>query len=407
MTKPRLLMLACYFPPVNAVGSVRTANVAKYLARAGWEVDVVTPAPHVWRPSMTNGVAPTANVRRLDTGYHWRQLSPGFTQCGDGVLSRFAGKALRYAARKLDIEAESGWIRAARRRLQELDPEAADLVLASASPFGSLALAAEVAQRLGVPYVLDYRDSWTRNPHIARPPSKRKIATERELVCNAAAVTVISESMREDFEQAYGTTNVHVLTNGFDPEEIAAVEPMPFERPAFVYSGSFYVPKRVIDPVFAALAKMKDEPSWQFHYFGNGTGLVTAAAQRAGIADRVVLHGRVERQTALAATKGATASVVITSVLAEPDPEDRGIITGKLFEVLGCGTPMLLVAPRDSDAAAIANGATHVSAGETDRMEAFFREALHDPSTRQPAAQEYAWPSIAARLDALLREAIG
>jgi hypothetical protein len=107
-TKPRLLFLACYFPPVNAVGSVRTGNVAKYLGRLGWEVEVVTPAPHIWRESFLNPTEPMTHVTRLETGYHRRLLSPGFTRSGDGLLSRVAGKALRVTARRLDATRRRG-----------------------------------------------------------------------------------------------------------------------------------------------------------------------------------------------------------------------------------------------------------------------------------------------------------
>ena len=47
--RPKLLFLVWNFPPVQAIASVRTWNVAKYLARLGWDVTVVTPRPELWR----------------------------------------------------------------------------------------------------------------------------------------------------------------------------------------------------------------------------------------------------------------------------------------------------------------------------------------------------------------------
>ena len=40
---------------------------------------------------------------------------------------------------------------------------------------------------------------------------------------------------------------------------------------------------------------------------------------------------------------------MITSVAEEATIEDRGIVTGKVFEPLGLGTPILLIAPPGSD----------------------------------------------------------
>jgi hypothetical protein len=41
--------------------------------------------------------------------------------------------------------------------------------------------------------------------------------------------------------------------------------------------------------------------------------------------------------------------VVITSVFEETSLEDQGIMTGKIFECLGLGAPILLIAPPGSD----------------------------------------------------------
>lgn len=406
--KPRLLFLACYFPPVNSMGSVRAWNIAKYLSRAGWDVRVVTPAAGIWRESFRSEVEPQPGITRIDTGYRRRLLSPGYTRAADSLPARIAGKAMRFAARKLRIEAESGWVSAARATLSGLRRGDADLVLATASPFGSLFLAEEVAERIGVPCVLDYRDSWTLNPFASTPAPARYAALERRLVRNAAAVTVVSPSMREGFERAYGATNVHVLTNGYDPEELDAAVPMQFEDAAFVYAGNFYVPKIVIDPVFAALSRMTDVQGWTFHYFGGAGELVRAAAERFGITARVRTHGRVPRTTSLAAVKGADAAVVITSVFGNETPADREVVTGKLYEIIGSGTPALLIAPPLCDAVDIAGSAVeHVAGHDIDAMTAFFRNAVRHRGTRYTPPPEHAWPAVASRLDGLLRNLLG
>ncbi|GKS64537.1 hypothetical protein YTPLAS72_18410 [Nitrospira sp.] len=44
---------------------------------------------------------------------------------------------------------------------------------------------------------------------------------------------------------------------------------------------------------------------------------------------------------------------MITSVAEEETLEDKGIVTGKIFEAIGLKTPVLLIAPLGSDAGAI------------------------------------------------------
>ena len=52
--------------------------------------------------------------------------------------------------------------------------------------------------------------------------------------------------------------------------------------------------------------------------------------------------------------KGAGVAVVITSVVESATPEDNGMVTGKIFEAIGLGTPTLLIAPAGSDANVVA-----------------------------------------------------
>src|SRR5690348_8219270 len=77
---PKLLFLACYFPPLNTAACVRTWNVAKYMARRGWAVTVVTPHPSVWRRvERLDGVTAELEqegIHRILTGHRWRCLSP-------------------------------------------------------------------------------------------------------------------------------------------------------------------------------------------------------------------------------------------------------------------------------------------------------------------------------------------
>ena len=42
---PQLLMIAYYFPPLGGAGVQRSAKFAKYLARLGWQIEVISVEP--------------------------------------------------------------------------------------------------------------------------------------------------------------------------------------------------------------------------------------------------------------------------------------------------------------------------------------------------------------------------
>jgi glycosyltransferase involved in cell wall biosynthesis len=397
---------------------VRTWNIAKHLTSLGWDVTVVTPDPSVWRhaddAAETTMRIQQAGIRRILTGHRWRCLDPVRLRCWNTGLGWVAGGLCRTLARRLQIDAGAGWIKEAERACSNLIPSDVDVILATGPPFVTFVLARRLAERLGRPYVLDYRDPWTNSPHAARPARPATIREEARLLTGATAVTIVSRSWASLLDRCFGLgSKLHVVTNGFDAEELASVKPHAFGHFAIVYAGVFYPPKRVISPVMAALqrldAAMPDlRGKWYFHYYGIHQDHVSEEAKRFGVTERVVLHGRVPRAEALSAVRGAGTAVVITSVMDEATDEDAGIVTGKVFETIGLRTPILLIAPVGSDARTVVGSgvaAKGFTGSDTDGMAAYLSELILSGTTGSSGASEYAWSMIARRLDAVLRGA--
>jgi glycosyltransferase involved in cell wall biosynthesis len=129
-------------------------------------------------------------------------------------------------------------------------------------------------------------------------------------------------------------------------------------------------------------------------------------ADRFGLTDRIVFHGRVPRREALSALKGASLAVVITSVAEQDTLEDKGIVTGKIFEAIGLATPVLLVAPIGSDARAI-TAPTGLVKGFTGTdiqgMASFLKDVVCGRAPQPQDIEACSWTTIAKNLDAVLR----
>ena len=290
-----------------------------------------------------------------------------------------------------------------------------DVILASGSPFVAFRLAKCLSDRLVRPYVLDYRDPWTENPHAEAQPAAITIRKEATLLAACAAVTIVSRSWGLTMARRFDLgLKLHVITNGYDPDERADVKPSNFGHFAIVYAGIFIPPKRVITPVMAALKHLKETTSgqnaeWYFHYYGECEAHVHEEADRFGVMERVVLHGRVSRTEALSAVRGANVAVVITSVFAGDTQEDKGIVPGKLFEPLGLGTPILLIAPAGSDATEIVEE-TGMGRGfmgtDIEGISRFLSNLARTEQKRIICTDRYSWPALAAKLDRILRGVI-
>lgn len=405
--RPKLLFLAYYFPPLNSSACVRTWNIAKYLSRCGWDVTVVTPDPSLWRKvndsSQVDADLGRERIGRLSTGHRWRFLSPDDLKCWNHNLGWLIGGMCRIIARHLGLEMLAGWAREVEIGCAALSHKDVDVILASGPPFVSFRLAKSLSDRLGCPYVLDYRDPWGVRRR-SNAPEKGIPGEENEIVEASSAVTVISPALLNG--RVSPGPKLYVITNGFDPEELARVQPHRFGHFAIVYAGNFYFPIRVITPVMQAIKRLKEKQTagqaeWRFHYYGVHGDHVRQEAERFGVMDNVLLHGKVTRGEALSAVRGASVAVVVTALQAE--------VPGKLFEALGMRAPVLVVGPSGADLDVIAATTGLVRklvAEDIEGMTTFFQEVMSGkmPAVKSPDA--YAWPNLIKGFDAVLRKTI-
>jgi glycosyltransferase involved in cell wall biosynthesis len=411
---PSVLFLAWPFPPLNAPASVRTWNIARGLARCGWLVNVVTPDPGLWRQGDDSArlvqQLDTLGIRAVYTDHRWASLASGYLRTRDSRLQRAWNGIVRRAAARFDVDFAYGWrgpVLAAMGRVPTFD-----VILATGSPFSAFALAQEISETSGKPYVLDYRDPWTSNPHVEGKDGRRTELRERAIAAGAAAITAVSPTLAAMLQSRFALgARVHVLTNGFDQEELAGVSPAQFDDFAIVYTGDLYPPLRVVDPVFAALGPLVGHPArpWTFHYYGAHGDRVAAAARRFGLESRVELHGRVPRRAALAAVKGAGLAVVVSSVGDGSLPLEKAMMTSKIFDSLGLRTPTLVIAPDGSDIAQVierAGVAVRCQGCDIESINAQLARIIGGERVPVGDTSTFAWTNIAAGFDAVLKSAI-
>ncbi len=136
---------------------------------------------------------------------------------------------------------------------------------------------------------------------------------------------------------------------------------------------------------------------------------VREQADRFGLNDRIVLHGRVPRRETLSAVKGASLAVVITTIDEQGSSEELGMVTGKIFEAIGLGTPVLLITPNGSDAAAITAPTGLVKSftgADIQGMASFLKDVIRGETPRPNNVEVVSWPTISKSLDMVLRNAI-
>lgn len=345
----KLLVIAGRFPPAGGVGSFRVTKFVKYLRNFGWEPVVLT----VRESDYSAGVW-------LDRGLE--KDIPGGVQVyrTPRVRTRFVNEEgilwLPYLLMHL--------FRMVRR-------ERPELLFLTGGPFFPL-LAGPVARLLwGLPYVIDLRDPWklARRP-VARRSWKAKLEqvltrlAEPLVLRFAHRVICATGQMVEEYREAYQhlpSERFTLITNGYDPEDFAAVEPVKFPEPTIVYTGKFSTTEAFRDPTpfFVALRVLADRNRpLRFVHVGSKEPKVAERASALGVDHLVECAGARPYHEALAYGKGAAVLLLIGG-------GQKTEQTGKVFDYLGCQRPVLALAPPDGGIAEALRGQAHARVLDT------------------------------------------
>ncbi|WP_416916210.1 MAG: glycosyltransferase [Roseicyclus sp.] len=348
----KVLLISPYFPPYNAIGAVRTGKLAKFLTARGHEVRVIaaitpelseTLRLEVPEESVTR--CPNYSPDALFLRYVRRRVS-GQLMASVPAKAPTSGfkKFLLYTYNSFFCIPDRffGWLpfarRASRRLISEFKP---DIVYASAQPYSALLVGKYAARRAGVPLVAEFRDLWTDNHYLELPRWRAHFDhwLEASVCRNAAALITISEPLAETLAKRHGRPT-EVVYNGFDPEDVVKGTYAPKKTFEIIYTGIIYPGRRDPSPLFRVLRKLGDDAAHvRVRFYGRRLETVRDIAEREGVAHLVSIEGEVSYHEAL--SRQAEADVLL--LLLWDTPEERGVLTGKIFEYLASKRPILLI----------------------------------------------------------------
>jgi glycosyltransferase involved in cell wall biosynthesis len=250
------------------------------------------------------------------------------------------------------------WLPAAVRALRRLIARGGVDCVVTTGPPDSAHLAGLALGRGRPAWVADFRDGWLleplRDPFPTRWQRRLDAGLERRVVTRADVVVAATEPIAEDFRRRYGVAAVTV-TNGYDPQldreaAGASLPPLPPDRTLLVHTGALSGPRgRDARPLLEALLGLdgRDEVRERLLLVQAGPTLPSDEDLLGRLRDRglAITLGLVPRATAIALQRRAAALLLITSAEVSQS-------TGKLYEYLAAGRPILALA-RDNDAARI------------------------------------------------------
>lgn len=344
---PRHLVVVSYFhPPFPSPGGNRWVAMAHHLRAAGHRVTFVASNAFGSLPDdETASVVRTRDLKsaRLLRGTlrRGRMADPGRGAAVERPPSFLLTKVLVPDSHLVS------WLPTATRAVRRIVArEAVDCVVTTGPPESAHLAGLALGSRRPA-WVADFRDGWLfeplREPFPTAAQRRLDAALERRVVSSADAVVAATQPIADDLAARYGVRAVTV-TNGYDPRlgstaQEVGLPRLPDDRRLLVHTGALSGPRgRDSRPLLDALRRLMDEPE-------TGSRLVLVHAGPTSPDDEAVLGllrerglaltlGTVSRPTAIALQRRAEALLLLTS-------SEISQSTGKLYEYLGAGRPIV------------------------------------------------------------------
>ncbi|NNE10594.1 MAG: glycosyltransferase [Gemmatimonadetes bacterium] len=394
----RILIVSYYFPPLGGVGVFRALKLARHLPDLGWDTHVLTLEPpqyycidHTLLDQIPSGVK-VHRSESLDPFRLYRRIKGGeLASVEDATASDPLFGALTRFAKSVNTwlfvpDNKVGWRGpAAKLGTRVVRENAIDLVYTINVPQTSHLIGRDIQKRTGASWVADFRDAWTANPDLVPPTpfhKARQTALERDVLERADAVTAVNDTIRDLLADALGHDRAKFLTvhNGFDPDDFGTNDGAVKRDSRFtmVFVGTFHKrtdPRLLLRPYAEAIRSGRIEPGKsRIVVVGAQSARTREAVHELGLGDHVDFTGFHAHR---ASVRWMESADLLLQVIAE-GPGAEQIVSGKLYEYLAAGRPVLTIGP----------------AGEARTLVDRLRVGAH-ASVGDPAAIESALVSLA------------
>lgn len=365
-----MLYLSFYFPPSRASGVYRARATANHLAAEDWDVTVMA-APlkflHEAIGSVDEKLAETVDERirverpRLNQ-FIWERDVRRFSRFRQTmpVTARY----IYDLGQRVFPEHYASWGWACVRKALRLHARRPfDVVLATGNPFASFAAAWLFSKITRVPYVVDYRDSWTLDLFADEPAfadDHPVWAWERRVLRDAGRAVFVNGALRGWHAERYpeAADRMMVVPNGWDPDLLEVGDDVPASGPEaaatplrFSYLGTV-TNNQPVEELVEAFLLARQHPDLAdavlniFGHLGFFRGSDVQLLERLGLD---AAAGQTENPISGVRYRGPVAKTDVAATYAESDVlvflagGARYVTSGKIFEYMASGRPIVSV----------------------------------------------------------------
>ncbi len=372
----KILFVTATFYPQNRISVLRIGQWVKYLSMKGYDVTVLTtkkypflgpfglemelPGVHVvevdflpffLRKKINKKTNEKAKSKERSSEHHLLSYLKSITRKARGYIGSF-------------FDLYDFWIEPAFHEAVKLqEKKEFDYIISSFSPPAVHIVSHKLKlQYPNIKWIADFRDLWAYN-HIIKAKGvfekieKRK---EKKTISNADALITVSAPLTKEMKKHYPLHKIFTIENGFDPDEFPhwkrniTTQPKLRNKLVISYLGTIYPKRRDPSILFQAVNELIEEKKItkrdiEINFYGNNKKELTDIIEKKKYNKFNIINikGFVSREQSLKIQKESD----LLLFLEWNDPSAKGVLTGKLFEYLVSGTPILALGISKENAA--------------------------------------------------------
>ena len=358
MSKLRIIIVTYNWPPRNSISTHRPYSWASYWSKKGAKVTVLTAEKQTFDEPLDMALPELEGVNVIQVPY-------------SDIFSLLPNKLVKFPfilniAKKIKLwqirnfgsswDPRKAWSVAAAPIAAQLATQN-DIVVSTFGPSSAHIIACEMKKiNPSLCWVADYRDLWSDSPNLVGSRSELRNKIRRDEISTvggyADCITVVSDDMVEKLKKLTNK-NVVKFTNGFDIDEDLVNERFKknIKKPKgifrIVYTGTIYQNVRDPKPLLEAIVKLSkngkiSSNSITVDFYGSRLDYIKELSEISKYSPFIRIMGHVNRKKALEAQQNADLLLLLES----SNEESRGVLTGKIFEYIASGCPIICIGSR-------------------------------------------------------------
>ncbi len=386
-TSKKVLIITYYWPPSGGPGVQRWLKFVKYLPDYGVQPIVLTVDPTsaeypIIDKSLETDIAPDLQVFRTECKgvYDWYKKITGtktipYSGFANEGNPSFIQKIARFVRGNFFLpDARRGWIKYAFREASRLiEQEGVDTVITTGPPHSTHLTGLKLKKKYAIKWIVDFRDPWTDiyyNHFLYQTNIAKRIDAryEQSVLDHCDHLLVVADNLQT---LKVDPDKVSFSPNGYDELDFFGKHRTIPTIFTICFTG-IIAANYPLDGLLDALADLKNDTSLKIRFVGKVDAELQAVFN-ARLGTNVEFIDFVPHNQSIDYLFSAS----ILLLLIPQFVNDKYIVTGKLFEYLASGAPILLLGTTSGIAAKIvrkAGAGASFEYHDTEGIKTFLRQ---------------------------------